>query len=72
MKPIIVIALTLLLGSCALPETVVKTGSPRPQLAIQGAPADSVLFVDGLSMGLASQFDGNAKVLRVEEGVHQV
>jgi hypothetical protein len=72
MKHAFIIALTLSLGACALPETTVKTGSPRPQLAIKGAPADTILIVDGLAMGPASQYDGNPKVLVVEEGVHQV
>ncbi len=72
MKHAFVIALTLALSACALPETTVKTGSPRPQLAIKGAPADTVLIVDGLSMGPAPQYDGNPKVLVVEEGMHQV
>lgn len=72
MKQIAVVALTLLLGACALPETIVKTGSPRPQLIIKGAAAGTVLIVDGLPMGPAPQFDGNPKVLIVEEGVHQV
>ena len=72
MKPILITALSLLLAACALPETAVKTGSPRPQLAIKGAPSDAVLIVDGLPMGTAPQYDGNPKLLIVEEGVHQV
>lgn len=72
MKKIAVAALSILLGACALPETNVKTGSQRPQLVIHGAPVGTVLIVDGLSMGLAPQFNGNPKVLIVEEGIHQV
>ena len=72
MKQVAIIALSLFLGACALPETTVKTGSARPQLAIKGAPAETILVVDGLSIGPASQFDGNPKVLVIEEGMHQV
>lgn len=72
MKHAFLLAWVLFLTACALPDTVVKTGSPRPQLAIKGAPIDSVLIVDGLSMGASSQYDGNPKVLIVEEGVHQI
>jgi hypothetical protein len=72
MKRIVVVALALLASACALPDTAVRTGSPRPQLAVKGAPADALLIVDGIPMGPASQFDGNPKVLIVEEGSHQV
>src|SRR3569623_32831 len=72
MKRCITIALSFLLAACAMPESTVKSGSSRPQLSIKGAPADTVLIVDGLSMGPAAQFDGNPKVLIVEEGMHQV
>lgn len=72
MKKALLIALPILLTACALPETVVKTGAARPHLAVKGAPADAALLVDGLDMGAASQFDGNPKVLIVEEGLHLV
>jgi hypothetical protein len=39
---------------------------------VAGAPSGSVLFVDGLDMGSATQYDGNPKVLAVLEGTHQV
>jgi len=72
MKNHISIVFALLLSACALPDTTVKTGSPRPTLVIKGAPADSTLIVDGLVMGAAVQFNGDPNVLIVEEGVHQI
>lgn len=72
MKRVAAVALSILMGACAVPETIVKTGSSRPQLAVRGAPADSTLIVDGQSMGPASQFNGDPNVLIVEEGMHQV
>jgi hypothetical protein len=39
---------------------------------VTGAPSGSDLFVDGLDMGAAGQYDGNPKVLAVLEGTHQV
>jgi hypothetical protein len=62
----------ILLTGCALPQTTVKTGSSQPGLIVKGAPVGSVLYVDGLMMGPATQFDGQPKVLAVLEGVHQV
>jgi hypothetical protein len=64
--------LALILAGCALPETSVRTGSPRPTMVIKGAPADSTLAVDGLQMGAAPTFDGKPKVLVIEEGVHLI
>ncbi len=67
-----VVALALLLSACALPNTTVRAGSVRPTLSIKGAPEAAVLFLDGLEVGRAAQFDGVTKVLNVEEGAHQV
>lgn len=72
MKNYISIAFALLLSACALPDTTVKTGSPRPTLAIKGAPVNSILVVDGLVMGPAENFNGAPNVLILEEGLHQV
>ena len=72
MKVIVVAALLLALSGCVLPQTTVRTGSTQPSLTVKGAPAGAVLFVDGLAMGAAQQFDGNPKVLAVLEGAHQV
>lgn len=70
MKSALILGIALAVSACALPETKVQTGSPQPGLFVQGAPAGAVLYVDGLSMGAANQFDGNPKVLTVLEGVH--
>jgi hypothetical protein len=70
-NPIVWIALILLSG-CTLPQTTVKTGSSPPGLIVKGAPAGSLLYIDGLAMGPATQYDGKPKVLTVLEGVHQV
>ncbi len=72
MKNHVSIVFALLLSACALPDTTVKTGSPRPVLIIKGAPADSTLIVDGLVMGAATQFNGDPNVLILEEGLHQI
>jgi hypothetical protein len=61
MRIILSALLAVSVAACALPEIYVK-----------GAPEGAVLYVDGLSVGLASQFDGNPKVLIVEEGTHVV
>ncbi len=72
MKPFIFLVLVATLAACKMPETTVRTGMAAPTLMVAGAPAGSVLFVDGLDMGSASQYDGNPKVLAVLEGTHQI
>ncbi len=72
MRLIAAIIVAGLLSACALPETSVRTGSPRPAIFIKGAPEGSVLFVDGLAMGPAARFNGAPQTLLVEEGVHVV
>ena len=68
----------LVLGAaCALPSTVVRTPDSRPGLAISGAPAGSLLLVDGKSAGEARRYDGgpgesSPRVLLVEPGTHEV
>jgi uncharacterized lipoprotein YajG len=66
----ILVAIASLAG--CMPQTTVRTGMAPPTLMVTGAPSGAVLFVDGLDMGSAAQYDGNIKVLAVLEGTHQV
>ena len=72
MKKLFLLLGIVLLTACAMPQTSVRTGSAPPTLIVKGAPAGSILVVDGLAMGAASQFDGKPKTLAVLEGTHQV
>lgn len=72
MKRFMILIAVAALAACALPQTSVRTGLPPPALIVTGAPSGSLLFVDGLEMGSAAQYDGNPKVLAVLEGTHQV
>jgi hypothetical protein len=72
LRTLLVCTALALLSACALPETRVQTGSAQPGLVVKGAPAGSLLYVDGLLIGPAQQFNGSPKVLNVLEGVHQV
>jgi hypothetical protein len=72
---ILVLTLTAIvfgLCSCTMPNTSVRTIDDRPTLAFIGAPEGAVVFVDGLNMGVAGQYDGEPKVLIVEPGTHVV
>ncbi len=72
MKTLLALALAASLAGCALPVTQVQTGAVRPTLAVQGAPADADLYVDGLLVGNAAAYQGVAQKLFIEEGTHQV
>lgn len=60
------------LFACGLPTTNINVGGERPTLAVIGAPAASVLVIDGKSVGDASLFDGTHQTLTLEEGFHEV
>jgi hypothetical protein len=61
------------LAACDIryPNTGVEIADERPTIAFRGAPAGSQVFVDGVAMGPADEFDGQ-KVLLVEPGMHVV
>jgi hypothetical protein len=71
MKPFMILIAVAALAGC-MPQTTVRTGMSPPTLTVTGSPTGSLLFVDGLEMGSAAQYDGNPKVLAVLEGTHQV
>jgi len=71
-RPLFAATLFVALSACALPQTSVSTGAAKPSLIVHGAPSGAVLYVDGLAMGPASQFNGDPKSLAVLEGPHQV
>ena len=61
-----------LLAGCAMPQSATRTLYTRPSLAIQGAPAGALLFVDGQPLGDANVFNGQPNVVRVEPGTHEI
>jgi len=62
----------LFLSNCSLPITIVKTGDSQPVLAIKGAPQNSKLYIDGLMVGNADDYNGSPRVLLIEPGTHEV
>lgn len=59
-------------GCTTYPTTKVSAVDSRPTLSFTGAPKDSILLVDNLNMGLASQYNGNPNALRVLPGTHEI
>jgi hypothetical protein len=66
-----ILGIAVALSAC-MAQTAVRTGMPPPTLMVTGAPTGSHLFVDGLEMGDATQYDGSPKVLAILEGTHQL
>jgi len=64
-----IIAVTM---GCSMPVTAVKSVDGRPSISITDAPKGSVLFVDGISMGIANKFDGHPNILNIEPGTHKI
>ena len=63
----------LFVAACTYPKpSQIEQQDKRPAIGVSGAPADAALYVDGLDMGLASQFDGKTNVLLVESGSHLI
>ena len=60
------------LSNCSLPITIIETQDSRPVLSIQGAPQNSKLYIDGLMVGNADDYNGSPRVLLIEPGTHEV
>ena len=64
---------TVLLQGCHYPDAAkVEQKDSRPAIGVSGAPKGAMLYVDGLEMGLASQYDGEKNVLLIESGKHLI
>ena len=62
-----------LLPGCHYPEAAkIEQKDIRPTIGVNGAPKGAILYVDGLAMGPARNYDGKKRVLRVETGTHRV
>ncbi|RKX40584.1 MAG: hypothetical protein DRP64_12435 [Verrucomicrobia bacterium] len=62
-----------LLQGCTYPDAAkIEQKDSRPAIGVSGAPEGAALYVDGLKMGMASQFDGEENVLLIESGKHLI
>jgi hypothetical protein len=68
------VLLFLLVGTvgCRNPESQVRTVDDRPQIAVQDAPKGSILYVDGVQFGPATDYSPKTRTLILEPGTHQV
>jgi hypothetical protein len=69
----LIILSAVLLQGCTYPDAAkIEQKDSRPSIGVSGAPEGAALYVDGLKMGMASQFDGEESVLLVESGKHLI
>jgi len=71
LKPLLPIAL-LCLSGCSWLHARKQPAPAQTELIVTGAPADSVLFIDGLQSGQATQAGNRPRVLEVAPGAHTV
>lgn len=69
----LIILSAVLLQGCTYPDAAkIEQKDSRPAIGVSGAPEGATLYVDGLKMGMANQFDGKKNVLLLESGKHLV
>lgn len=60
------------MGCGSMPETRIQTADSRPRLAIQGAPKNSLLYVDEIMVGQANDYNGDPNILIILPGTHKI
>ena len=69
----LIILSAILLQGCSYPDAAkIEQKDSRPAIGVSGAPEGATLYVDGLKMGMASQYDGKENVVLVESGKHLI
>jgi len=69
----LIILSAVLLQGCTYPDPAkVEQKDSRPAIGVSGAPEGATLYLDGLKMGMASEFDGEKNVVLVESGKHLI
>ena len=71
MKRVQIFLCLLLLAACSLPATTVRSVDARPSISIAGAGSQAELFVDGLRVGKASEFQ-EPNQLTLPPGTHKI
>ena len=62
----------LFMGCSSMPETRIQTADSRPRLAVQGAPENSLLYVDEVMVGHANDYNGHPNILIILPGTHKI
>lgn len=70
----LMVLVSLLVGmvGCRYPNSQVLTVDERPRISVQDAPRGSILYLDGVQIGPATNYSPKTGSLLLEEGTHQV
>lgn len=71
MKLISSIMCLVICAGCSMPSTTVKSVDTRPSISISRVNDQAELFVDGIHMGKASDYE-EPNQLRIEAGTHKI
>lgn len=70
---LLLVVLATLVQGCSYPAPAkIEQKDSRPSIGVSGAPPRALLYVDGLRMGLARQYNGKESVLLIESGKHLI
>lgn len=71
MKAIRLVLCAALLAGCSMPATTVKSVDTRPSISVSRVNDQAELFVDGIHMGKASDYE-EPNQLKLEPGTHRI
>jgi len=71
MKILKMIVFALILAGCTMPVTTVRSVDAGPSISISGVNAQADLYVDGIKMGRAADFE-EPNQLKLAPGKHRV
>lgn len=69
MKPLMILTAMLFAG-CAAPRSSVETKDESGSMVFNVRPSDATVSLDGSVVGKARDYDGTAKVMKVNPGTH--
>lgn len=72
MKKILTLACLVFLSACSYPQTKTTTVNDPPTFVFIGAPDQANLYVNGLLIGPADNYNGKPNSLIVPRGTHLV
>lgn len=68
----LLLAASLLAVGCAAPRTSVQTADEKGTMVFKVKPSETEVSIDGSVVGKARDYDGSAKVMRLNPGAHVV
>ena len=71
-KLILMLSIAFLFFGCAQPRTSVVTDGQEGAIQLKVIPGSAEVFLDGVSVGKARQFDGTSQLMKVSPGKHEI